>query len=187
MNILTILFGCGFVGMSVLAFVFLRSAHRSDLAVVAANKEVEAARDLRAKPIVNLIVDRSVVNKFLIDTLEAHEPIDSANMFCIGGAGDAWQQTAKALLKKYDITAIDPDGWMVASPKPENEVEFFEYTGTVDAYIVGLWGATIEGLGEKLQKVRPGDFICRQPHEHADQWVVNRTLFLNTYSELGGK
>lgn len=145
-------------------------------------------KGLKAKPLITLIVDRAVVNKFLIDTLEGREPIDSANMFCIGETGDAWQQTAKALLKKYDITGIDADGWMACLPKPENEVEFFEVVaGTHASYIVGLWGAAIEGVGTNLQKFNIGDFVCRQPHEHADQWVVQRNLFLNTYTQLGAK
>lgn len=145
---------------------------------------------IKAKALINLMVDRSVVNKFLIDTLEGREPIDSANIFCIGGAGDAWQQTSKALLKKYDVKAIDEDGWMICEPKPENEVQFFEITADMvgDAqFIQGLWGETVEGVGKNLQRFKVGDFVCRQPHEHSDQWIVDRTLFLNTYTELGAK
>ena len=153
-------------------------------------------KGLKAKALINLLVDRSIVNKFLIDTLEGREPIDSANIFCIGEAGDAWQQTSKALLKKYDVKAIDNDGWMVCEPKPENEVEFIllsdmflrEQTGcgTQDGYIIGNWGATIDGV-ENLQAFVTGDYMCRQPHDHSDIWIVRRTLFLNTYSELGSK
>jgi hypothetical protein len=153
-------------------------------------------KGLKAKALINLLVDRSIVNKFLIDTLEGREPIDSANIFCIGEAGDAWQQTSKALLKKYDVKAIDNDGWMVCEPKPENEVEFIELNNAVldsaacgiqgHGYIVGQWGATVDGV-ENLQAFVLGDFMCRQPHDHSDRWIVRRTLFLNTYSELGGK
>lgn len=155
----------------------------------AAWRRGKKTQGIKAKALINLMVDRSVVNKFLIDTLEGREPVDSGNIFCIGGAGDAWQQTSKALLKKYDVKAIDDDGWMVCEPKPENEVEFFEITGTPNGelYIQGLWGETIEGVGANLQRFNIGDFVCRQPHEHADQWIVRRTLFLNTYTELGRK
>jgi hypothetical protein len=148
-------------------------------------RRAKKTRGLKAKPLITLLVDRAVVNKFLIDTLEAKEPIESANIFCIGETGDAWQQTAKALLKKYDVKGIDDDGWMLCEPKPENEVEFFEATDDA-GYIKGLWGATIDGV-EKLQAFAMGDFICRQPHEHVDQWVVRRKLFLNTYTELGAR
>ena len=153
-------------------------------------------KGLKAKALINLLVDRSIVNKFLIDTLEGKEPIDSANIFCIGEAGDAWQQTSKALLKKYDVKAIDDDGWMVCEPKPENEVGFVELTNaTLDlagwgnpghGYVQGKWGATIDGV-ENLQAFVLGDFLCHQLDDHTDQWIVRRTLFLNTYTELGGK
>jgi hypothetical protein len=97
---------------------------------------------------------------------------------------------------------------MICEPKPENEVEFIELTGhfldlyggiefqaysgfhghlrspSAGGYIRGLWGSTVDGV-ENLQAFTLGDFLCRQPHEHADQWIVRRTLFLNTYSELG--
>ncbi len=154
-------------------------------------------KGLRAKPLITLMVDRGVANKFLIDTLEGEEPIDAGNIFCIGETGDAWQQTARALIKKYDIKDIDSDGWMVCEPKPENEVEFFEFTAamaaTLDAklgdqvVIQGIWGKDIDGVGTKLQFIEVGDFVCRQPHEHSDQWVVRRRLFNNSYTELGGK
>lgn len=138
--------------------------------------------DIRAKALINLIVERSVMNKFLIDTLEGKEPIDSANIMCIGAAGDAWQQTSKALLKKYDVVSIDEDGWMVCRPRPENEVQF--YIATEDGYIQGQWGETVDGRAN-LQWVNAGDAIARQSDDHADQWCVRAVLFKNTYSILG--
>jgi hypothetical protein len=158
-------------------------------------RRAKKTQGIRAKPIVTLVVDRSVMSKFLIDTLEGREPISTDNMFCIGAAGDAWQQSSKALLKKYDVKAVDSEGWMVCEPRPENEVEFFEFdenkhrkmSVTPGTWVIqGLWGETIDGV-EKLQRIKDGDFVCRQPHEHGDQWVVHRVLFRNTYSELGAK
>lgn len=141
-------------------------------------------KGLRAKPLSSLFTDASIAAKFLIATLEGNEPVHLENMFCIGETGDAWQQTPKALLKKYDITTIDAGGWLVCTPKPENEVEFFEIDATMDGtHIVGLWGETIDGIAN-LQAFRLGDFVCRQPHEHGDQWVVRRTLFKNSYTPL---
>ena len=147
-------------------------------------------KGLMAKPIINLLVDKKVVNKFLIDTLEGREPLGDGTIFCIGEGGDAWQQSSKALLKKYEVKSIDADGWMICEPRPENEVEFFEVTPEMtmagENAIIGLWGETI-GDVEKCQRLVAGDFVCRQPHDTSDQWVVRRTLFLNTYSELGAK
>ena len=135
---------------------------------------------LKAKPM-SALLDGSIANRFLVDTLEGREPVDAAAIFCIGEAGDAWQQAPKALLRKYDIQQIDSDGWMHCIPKPENEVEFVESQET--GWIQGIWGETVGGR-EKLQSVKKGDFICRQPHEHPDQWRVYRKLFLNTYAEI---
>ena len=139
-------------------------------------------KGLRAKPMVNLIVDRGVMAKFLVDTLEAKEPVSPNAMFCIGEAGDAWQQTPKALLKKYDILDVDNDGWMVCQPKPDNEVEFYE--STQDGYITGHWGETVDGVPNQ-QWCNTGDFVLRNPQDTTDQWVAQRKLFLNTYSVLG--
>lgn len=147
-------------------------------------------KGLKAKPMINLLVDRSVASKFLVDTLEGKEPITEAAMFCIGEAGDAWQQEAKRVLKKYDVASIDADGWLICTPKPENSVEFFEVTAEFfgehvneRCYIVGLFGETL-GDVKNCQLVKLGDYIARQRDDHADQWVVARKIWLNSYSEM---
>lgn len=140
-------------------------------------------KGLRAKAMVNLIVDQTVVNKFLIDTLEAREPIGPNTIFCIGEAGDAWQQNPQAMLKKYDIKDIDEDGWMVCHPKPDNEVQFYENLDT-GQYITGRWGETINDIPNQ-QWAKPGDYVLRNPDDITDMWVVQRKLFNNTYSVLG--
>ena len=139
-------------------------------------------KGLRAKAMINLIVDKSVVNSFLLDTLEGREPVGPSSMFCIGAAGDAWQQSPKALLKKYDIKDIDNDGWMVCEPKPDNEVQFIE--NGLDQYITGHWGETVDGIPNQ-QWCKVGDFVLRNPADITDMWVVQRKLFNNTYSILG--
>jgi hypothetical protein len=139
-------------------------------------------KGLRAKAMINLMVDRTVVNKFLLDTLEGREPIGPSSMFCIGEAGDAWQQSPKALLKKYDVLDIDDDGWMVCQPKPDNEVQFFESSN--DQYVTGHWGETVNGLPNQ-QWCNVGDFVLRHPDDVTDMWVVQRKLFNNTYCILG--
>jgi len=150
---------------------------------------------LRAKPIINLIVDRSVANKFLVDTLEAKEPVSPDALFCIGQAGDAWQQMPKKLLAKYDVTAID-DGWLICTPKPDNAVNCVEVTRELiklvdpeNAHlewiskkftIIGQWGETVDGVAN-VQRGDVGDFICQNQTDPTDVWVVRRKLFLNTY------
>lgn len=145
-------------------------------------RRAKKTKGLRAKPMVNLMVDRTVMSKFLIDTLEAREPVSPNAMFCIGEAGDAWQQTPKALLKKYDVRDVDNDGWMVCEPKPDNEVEF--YQSDIARQITGQWGETINGKPNQ-QRAKAGDYVLRNPNDVTDQWVVDQKLFRNTYSILG--
>lgn len=143
-------------------------------------------KNLRAKPMINLVVDKSVMSKFLVDTLEAKEPVSADAMFCIGESNDAWQQTPKKLLSKYNIIEIDSDGWMVCSPKPENSVEFFEVPSDFQGigYIVGQWGGTVGGIAN-VQEFAAGDFIARNREDNSDQWIVRRKIWINSYTEIG--
>ena len=149
-------------------------------------------RPVKAKPLINLLVDRSVSSKFLVDTLEGHEPLGDGSVICLGEAGDAWQQMPKKLLQKYDVTQIDTEGWMICTPKPDNAVNCFEVTSPSsnigvystkednDFTIIGNWGATV-GDEKNVQAGTVGDFICQNRTDPTDVWVVRRKLFLNTY------
>ena len=78
-----------------------------DVSKIVGWKIASKTKDITAKPLINLIVDKKVTNKFLLDTLEGKANINPNSQICIGGAGDAWQQSAENLLKKYDVIAID--------------------------------------------------------------------------------
>jgi hypothetical protein len=91
-------------------------------------KIASKTRPIKAKPLISLLVDRSITSRFLIDTLEGKEPLGDGVVICIGEAGDAWQQMPKKLLAKYNVTSIDNDGWMICDPKPDNAVNAFEVT-----------------------------------------------------------
>jgi hypothetical protein len=103
-----------------------------------------------------------------------------------GESNDAWQQSAKKLLAKYTVDAIDPDGWMMCNPKQENSVEFCQIPNTVisGGCIQGNWGETINGA-PNLQRYKPGDFVVRNREDHSDTWIVDRKIFLNSYTEIG--
>ncbi len=142
-------------------------------------------RPIRAKPLINLLVDRTVASKFLVDTLEGKEPLGDGVVICVGEAGDAWQQMPKKLLAKYAVAAIDDDGWMVCEPRPDNAVEVLEVDPAqceVDGSfsIIGHWGSTV-GEEKNVQTGKAGDFICRDRNDPTDIWIVQRKLFLNTY------
>jgi hypothetical protein len=152
-------------------------------------KVAKKTKPLRAKPVVNLLVDRSVLNKFLVDTLEAKEPIHEGNVICIGETNDAWQQEPKKLLKKYQVTAIDKDGWMVCEPYPDNSVDCFQVdflinTHSGEHYLKALWGETF-GSHSSCQRFAEGDWILRNREDHNDVWVVRKKLFANSYTIIG--
>jgi len=152
-------------------------------------------RSIKAKPSISLLVDRKVTSKFLIDTLEGHEPLGDSSIICVGEAGDVWQQTQKKLLQKYTVVSIDSDGWMDCQPLPDNAVDAIEVSESLwktfstlntdpldfGFTIIGQWGATVDGV-KNVQKGIVGDFICRNQTDHTDVWIVKRKLFLNTYN-----
>lgn len=136
-------------------------------------------RPIKAKPLVNLIVDRTIVSKFLVDTLEGKEPLGDGVVICVGEAGDAWQQMPNKLLKKYSVKDIDKNGWMICEPLPDNAVDCVEVKEEKFT-IVGLYGQTVNGEAN-VQSGVAGDFICRNQTDHKDVWIVNRKMFVNTY------
>lgn len=148
-------------------------------------------KNIKAKPLISIMVDRSVTNKFLVDTLEGKESLGDGSMICVGESNDVWQQTPKKLLQKYNIIEIDNDGWLVCEPRPDNSVNCIEMTptnmdlqenDTIQFYIIGLWGEqTEEGL---IQKGQVGDFICQNREDLKDVWIVKRKIFINTYNVI---
>jgi hypothetical protein len=161
---------------------------------------------IKVKYIASLLPDRSILDKLLVDTLEGKEYIGNDVVICVGAAGDIWQQTPKNLLDKYNVVAIEADGWMVCRPKPENMVNCIEVTELrnhnsancfvefPDDHMYNMGDFAIEGrqwgdtdypeLGKNIQWGHLGDFICQSRTDPADVWIVRRKLFLNTYVKL---
>lgn len=158
--------------------------YTKDVLDYATFRKAKKTKGLKAKHLSAIFTDDTVLSKFLIDTLEGKEPVDRTMMLCIGVSNDAWPQSPKNIIKKYNIVDITPDGWLVCEPKPENSVEFIEVPEAWgEAYLQGLWGEEVDGI-KHLQKFSPGDMIARQPDNHADIWVVRRKIWDNSYSEI---
>jgi hypothetical protein len=156
-------------------------------------------KPIKAKPLINLLVDRTVTNKFLVDALEGHEPLGDGSVICIGIEKEAWQQMPKKLLSKYNVVGIDKDGWMDCEPRPDNAVNCIKVTQEFikplisDANgvpvskwdgkftIIGQWGATVEGE-KNVQNGVEGDYICQSQTDLTDFWIVKKKIFDNTYS-----
>ena len=134
-------------------------------------------KNIKAKPAISIMVDRSVLSKFLLDTLEGKEPLGYGSIICIGESNDIWQQMPKKLIQKYNVVDVDSDGWMICEPRPDNSVDCVEITNdllpfindvdtwiTKEAFFIkGLWGEEIDVFGTKIpiQRAEIGDFICR--------------------------
>jgi hypothetical protein len=153
-------------------------------------------KPLKAKPIVSLLVDKSVLNKFLIDTLEGKEPIGDGAVICVGEHNDIWQQMPSKLLKKYDVIDVDPEGWMICQPKLDNSIDSIQINNSLSEYmngniditpgffIIGQWGEKYRILNKEIliQKAKIGDYICRNREDNTDIWIVRKKIFENTYN-----
>jgi len=146
-------------------------------------------RPIQAKPLNCILIDKTIKDKFLLDTLEGREPLGTGVMICLGEAGDIWQQTLDKVLKKYRVIRIDCEGWMTCDPLPDNAVDCIEVSASmcvVDGHnrnvfsIIGHYGETV-GEETNVQYGEAGDFICRNQTDHTDVWIVRRKLFENTY------
>ena len=158
-------------------------------------------KKIKAKPLISIMVDKNVLSKFLLDTLEGKEPLGDGTIICLGESNDIWQQMPKKLLQKYTVEEIDNDGWMVCEPRPDNSVNCIEITekllpviDTVDLwaakeefFIVGHFGESINLLDATIlvQRADIGDFICQSREDATDFWIVKRKIFINTYNIIG--
>jgi hypothetical protein len=152
---------------------------------------------IMAKPLVSVMVDKTVTNKFLLDTLEGKEVLGDGSLICVGEAGDAWQQMPKKLLAKYSVVAINDEGWMECEPLPGNATNCVEITSELtdmfldpnihdnrqddgNYYIQADWGEKVNDM--TIQRCQKGDFIMQDRENPNDVWIVARKIFLNTYN-----
>ena len=155
-------------------------------------KKAKKVACIKAKPISDVFSDKSVINHFLLHTLEGDIPVQSSKVLCVGPTGDVWAQSADRITEKYDVIVIDSDGWMICKPKENaKSIECYEVTPRIcnpkdnmvydsSFSIVATSGANI-GLEKNVQKGIVGDFICRDKTRSDKGWIVKRSVFLDTY------
>lgn len=153
-------------------------------------------KNIKAKPLISIMVDRSVLSKFLVDTLEGKENLGDGSVICLGESNDVWQQMPKKLIQKYSVIEIDKDGWMICEPRPDNSVECVEITESITNnseelwvgdgfFIIGQWGERMMLTPTDsidIQRADIGDYICRNREDKSDVWIVRRKIFINTYN-----
>ncbi|HCX24428.1 MAG TPA: hypothetical protein DHN29_21090 [Cytophagales bacterium] len=142
-------------------------------------------KPIRVKPITEVFRDHSVIDKFLMKTLEGKEEIDHTNMMCMGAIDDPWQQPLKNVKKNYDFDTIDKNGWIIFEPKPDAPRNVFQVTETMvregnSFEVVALWGE--ERDGEFYQKGVVGDYIANMPDNPDDVYIIAEKVFKATYT-----
>lgn len=161
-------------------------------------------KPLRAKPIKSIINDPLIENAILINTLEGEQKIMENSMVCVGELGDVWQQKKEKLIQKYNIVNVDENDWLICEPKPENNVYCFQltedllldneirhsvsYRGFKDPtsfLVIGQWGKERwidEGRTKVyVQEGKLNDWICQNPTDPDDIWIVQKRIFDSTY------
>lgn len=112
-----------------------------------------------------------------VKTLEGEERVEAGHYLCRGEAGDIWPQTEKDLNRRYHATdKVEADGWRKYRPNPDAEgvmATQIDHAFSVEA----SWG-TLSG--------KPGDYLLKNFHDRdtsypADVWIVDQTLFQQTY------
>lgn len=157
-------------------------------------KKATKTKAIRAMAMHVLFSNTRVLEKFLLNTLEGTQIPRANSMLCVGDAGEVWQQAKTKLFAKYTITDVDENGWLICTPKPDNEVLAVEVTpdlcGPAGFTLIGQWGEerTLRDKQVFLQYGEPGDFVCQSLTDLNDRWIVRRGLFLSTYEwkSLGG-
>ena len=115
-----------------------------------------------------------------VKTLEGEEQVAAGHFLCRGEAGDIWPQTEQNLLKKYHPTDdVNQDGWRKFVPHPDAQGVLaiqFDHQFAVEAH----WGRLSGKPGDFLVK----NFADRSSHYPDDIWIVDQTLFRQTYEPV---
>jgi len=117
-----------------------------------------------------------------IETLEGTEQVAAGDFLCRGEAGDLWAQTEANLLKRYRPVPDSPpsvEGWRKYEPLPDAAGVLaiaIDHRFVVEA----TWGTLHGKAGDYLVK-NYGDRDVPFPE---DLWIVDRTLFDQTYARV---
>ena len=156
-------------------------------------------KDILVKPLQALINDPRVMKKFMLATLEGIQPLKVGSMVCMNvEADDIWQQDFSKLHKQYTPAYVrEDDGWILFTPKPEAEREYYQVLGVEGIRlqegepftIQAQWG-TEQPDGTIIQTGVSGDYILRDASpDHGmkngqeDVWIVAKKIFEATYNK----
>ncbi|MBI2480653.1 MAG: hypothetical protein HYV60_19120 [Planctomycetia bacterium] len=115
-----------------------------------------------------------------VKTLEGEEQVAAGHYLCRGEAGDIWPQTEQTLLERYTATdEVDSNGWRRYQPHPDAQgvlATQIDHPFQVQA----AWGQLTGKPRDFLVK----NFQDRETAYPADVWIVDQTLFRQTYESV---
>lgn len=161
-------------------------------------KKATKTKTVKAKHMQTLLCDDSMLTKLLLQTLEGQQMLKGGSMVCLGAIDEPWQQTPEKLLKQYAVTGIDANGWLICTPKPENQRDVYITDKELESFeardlqadspvcgfsIYGQWGER-QADGRFLQFGKFGDVIARNQDDPSDVWIIARKLYDATYETI---
>jgi hypothetical protein len=118
----------------------------------------------------------------MIKTLEGVAQVAAGHYLCRGEAGDIWPQTEEDLNKRYIPTdEVSEDGWRQYQPHP-NALGVMAIQVNHPFDVQSIWGKLSGQSGDYLLK----NFSDRKTAYPDDVWIVNQTLFRQTYTASSG-
>jgi hypothetical protein len=127
-----------------------------------------------------------IVDAMRLQTREGPAIIDTDAVLCQGVSGEYWQQAQATIDKNYIPTGRILERWTQYDPRPDRIVDVHQVTAqeaSAYTHIQGRWGSVIDGI-VNLQVIREGDWIGREPNDHANVWVIDNSTFDSTYGIL---
>ena len=139
------------------------------------------------------VIDSTLLSTlFLIKTKEGNSEVKTGCMICRGLHDDYWVQSIDAIIKKYELSGVDNDGWFIFIPKKgvqtkavqvkvDDDYQFIIKTawGTPSAEVLG------QGFEGYVQVGDSGDYILSDSPDNF--WVVKAKIFDETYKFVNTK
>ncbi len=108
-------------------------------------------------------------------SLEGKHTAKPGDYVCRGIEGELWPQSEKSLLGSYTASGqVDKDGFERYDPRPDGPpVEAMQVDKPF--FVVASWGR-LDG--------KSGDYLVRKITDPTDIWIVDRSIFENSYQFL---
>jgi hypothetical protein len=118
-----------------------------------------------------------------VQTLEGTVRVTAGNLLCRGFGDEVWPQKPTEVDKKYTPTdEVDAVGWRKYVPRPDAEGVMAAQVNHPFA-VTAPWGRLTGKAGDFVLK----NFRDRDVAYPDDVWIVDQTLFRQTYEQVSAK